>query len=375
MKHSYLYIFLLFNGSLFAQNNLLGQWYLYYIEVDGVQQYSIIPNNYNNDYTYKTINFNDNNTFDGFVCSNEYQGSYSVIDDSQVDIGNFAALAGSCLYPTESSLFLYPYFNVLTNGGGQPNNIFTYAISGSGDDEILVLTNPESNKAVYGRIRLPESRLPGVWYLHSITRNGIESTNDFNPNFSIDFKFYPGVFTGLSFDGNSICNGYFGDYYLNTQTSLRFGYFGRTLAQCNDIDADLYESSNFSFFDDYPNSYSILDFNISNSGDDEILVLTDEDGDFLTYGRQTLSVIDRDFNETSIRLIENPVFNSLQLKFVENLGNVFNYKIYSIDGKLIKSGNLNDSNDINVEDLNSGLYFLDIIDKSAYRQQLKFIKK
>jgi len=376
MKYFHLFILLLFNGGLFAQTDLLGEWHLYYIEINGVQQYSTIPNAESNYFTIKTITFDDDDSFQGQVCNNGYHGNYSIIDDSTVNITNVVALAGSCNYPTESNLFLHPYlWTVLSDASGVATDIFNYSISGIGDDETLTLTNSENNSAVYGRTQLPESRLPGIWYLHSITQDNIEVPNTFNPHFTIDFKFNTGTFGGLTYEGNAICNGYFGDYYLNTPTSIRFGYFGRTLAQCNDIEADLYESSNFSFFDDYPNSFSILDFIISNSGDEETLVLTDEDGDFLTYGRQTLSITDRDFNEASIRLIENPVFNSLQLQLSENLGNEFSYKIYSIDGKLIKGGNLNNSNEINVESLNSGFYFLDIINNSGFRHQLKFIKR
>ena len=371
MKHLYLSILLLFSSNLFAQDDLLGQWYLHYIEVDGVEQYSTIPNSYND--IFFEDNIDDDLNFYGAVCDNGYGGIYSVIDESSIEISDFAALTGFCNYGAESSLFLYPYFEVLTENS--IINTLSYSITGSGSDEVLTLTNSENNKAIYGRSPLPENSLPGIWYLHKIVKNGIEEINVFNPNFSLNLGSGAGVFGGINFNGNAICNDYFGEYYLNTLTSIRVGYFGITLVICDSIEAENYESVYYSFFNNYPDSnFSILDYEVSGTGDDQTLTLTDENGDYLLYGRQTLSVSENEINNLSIRLNENPVRSELKLSIEGHYDADLNAQVYSIDGKRILEQKIYSERSINVVQLNSGLYFLVVSSDGNFKQTLKFIK-
>ena len=142
------------------------------------------------------------------------------------------------------------------------------------------------------------------------------------------------------------------------------------------MEAENFETSYYTFFNDYPNAnFSLLDFEITGSGDDETMVLTDQDGDYLTYGRQTLSVDENILNDLSIRLKENPVKTILNLNVPQSLGNRFSYSIFTIEGKQIAKGKLSENYVINVEGLNSGMYFLAITSNHNYRQTLKFVKQ
>ncbi|MEZ4802708.1 MAG: T9SS type A sorting domain-containing protein [Gelidibacter sp.] len=377
MKYFYLAITLFFSLNSLGQNDLLGEWFLHYIEVDGVQQYSTIPNSSSNYYTIKTINFNDDGTFDGQVCYNGYTGSYSIVDETTLSITNLAALAGYCDYLSESQLFLSPYlWSVLSDASGTATDMFTYTISGSGDEETLTLTNSENDKAVYGRSPLPESRLPGSWYLHKIVKNGVEELNTFNPDFVLNITQTPGSFNGIDYQGDAVCNSYFGEYYLEGIDNIRIIGYGSTLAFCNNMEADIFESLYRSFLADNDSDMDILlNYDILGSGDDETLILTDQSGDYLVYGRQTLSVSENELTNLSIGLKENPVKNELSLNVDEKLGNQLNYTIYSIDGKLIKRNQILENHIINVENLNSGMYFLLVSNESNFSQTLKFIKQ
>lgn len=368
MKKFYLSFFFLFSFSLFAQNDLLlGQWNLHYIEVDGVQQYSTVPNSDN------IINFNEDYSISGAVCDNGYGGNYQVINESQISITDFSALAGSCNFAIESNLFLNPYLWIVLSNS-TIDDVFNYSISGSGNDETLVLTNSENNSAVYGRSPLPENKLPGTWYLHKIVKNDVEEINTFNPNFRINFTLTPDI-SGVYYEGEAICNNYFGSYNLDGVDAVVFEYFGFTLSFC-DTEGYPLEASYFSFFQQAQSEPQQLNYNVTGSGNDETLTLTNADnGDYVQFGRQTLSTTDTALNKSIIKLKENPVKEQLEI-VVENSGfNQMLYAIYSVDGKLIFNTGILENNIINLNNLNSGLYFIKIQTDDNQTQTLKFIKE
>lgn len=368
MKHLYVALALLFSLTSFSQNGLLGEWFLHYIEVDGVQQYSTIPNSLND------ISFNEDTTFNGTVCNNGYSGNYEILDSNTLNIPEVVVLGGYCNYLTESQLFLNPYLWTVLSDADGISDIFTYSISGANDEETLILTNSENNSAVYGRTALPENKLPGVWYLHSITKSGVEEINTFRPTFDMNFTLDPGSFSSIVYDGTAICNDYFGEYHLEGIDKIRLLGFGFTLSICNQNGASL-EESYFSFFSEAQTGTMLLTYAISGSDDNEFMTLNDQNGDFVTYGRQTLSVSENEHHQLSFRLKENPVKNELFLESNEALRTNLNYQIYSIDGKLVLRNKLLNTNSIDVNKLNSGLYFLVISSENNFKQTFKFAKQ
>ncbi len=368
MRYFYYLFFFCFSISSFSQNDLTGEWFLHYIEVDGVQVYSTVPNSFNN------IIFDVSNYY-GTVCDNGYGGDYSLIDDSTLQITNFVAFAGFCNYLNETLLFLHPYFSVLSNSPPE-SNIFNYSITDIGNNETLQLTNSQNNLAVYGRSPLPENRLPGFWFLHSITKDDVEEINTFIPTFSIQFTTNAGSFMSLDYDGSAVCNNYFGEYHLEGIDNIRVIGFNSTLVICNPTDANTYESSYRSFFEDFdPDTDALLNYVTFGYADDETLVLTAENGDFLTYGRQTLSIEENTIANLNIRLNENPVKSELMLDISEELGDGIHYQIYSVDGKKIAEGQLMENHLIDVNNLKSGLYFLQVASENYSSQIIKFVKR
>ena len=77
----------------------------------------------------------------------------------------------------------------------------------------------------------------------------------------------------------------------------------------------------------------------------------------------------------NISIRKNPVENQLRLDFNNSLlTNNIEYQIYSIEGKLIKSSDLK-HNTINVEYLNSGIYFIHFLSIGKRKSIIKFSKK
>lgn len=88
----------------------------------------------------------------------------------------------------------------------------------------------------------------------------------------------------------------------------------------------------------------------------------------------TAVLANNNFNKQLIKLYPNPSKSQLYIILPSEF-NYADYKINNIEGKLLKTGNLNDVNSsINVSELQSGIYFI-CISKDNYFQTLKFIKK
>ena len=88
----------------------------------------------------------------------------------------------------------------------------------------------------------------------------------------------------------------------------------------------------------------------------------------VTIGNQPcfLSVVE---NELSLNLFPNPANNLLNIT-----ASNFNYKIIDLSGKIIQSDS-NVSNQINIESLNVGIYFIEIKESNGIQSTLKFVKK
>lgn len=80
----------------------------------------------------------------------------------------------------------------------------------------------------------------------------------------------------------------------------------------------------------------------------------------------TLSVNDVDTSETHVRVYPNPAVNSIQLRSLKQQGN---YTILDLYGKKVLEGKVNINEAINVEQLNKGIYFIQL-----EKKVLKFIK-
>lgn len=93
------------------------------------------------------------------------------------------------------------------------------------------------------------------------------------------------------------------------------------------------------------------------------------------FEMQTLSVEDSGidkYKNIDFAVYPNPTTKYLNVDIQsENTGHETQFKIIDITGKLVLEGNLDDKNQINIESLNKGTYFIKL---SNYNETLKFVK-
>lgn len=363
-KYHFVFVFLLCLNS-FSQNELQGEWFLHYINIEGTQQYSTVPNSIN------TLIFDSETSFYGDVCSNSYNGNYIFNNDNTINITNFAALGGFCDYEDEEDLFLNPYmWNIL--GLYTENPIYTYELNGSGNSETLKLIHSNGNFAFYGKQELSlDSNLLGEWYLHTITAYGNPPITTSPDNYNLNFTINNSNTNLYDNEGGMKCNAYWASTTFPSPTILEIAFEGVTLASCEPSEEFLY----LHLLTDVNNTGSMLhSYNITGTSDNAILTLTNSNNNILVYGRQTLSNLTFT-KRTTIQITQNPVNDELKISTENDDFKDLSYSIHSIEGKLIIEKELLNQNKINVSYLETGIYFLIISNKNSQKQALKFIKK
>ncbi len=98
---------------------------------------------------------------------------------------------------------------------------------------------------------------------------------------------------------------------------------------------------------------------------------TERPGEHLAFSvsidDSTLSVNDVDSRETTVRVYPNPAVNSIQLTALKQLEN---YTILDVYGKKVLEGTVSGNEVINIEQLNKGIYFIQL-----KKKVLKILKK
>ena len=364
MKIYYFVFAFLFCINSFSQNELRGEWFLHYINIESTQQYSTVPNSTN------TLLFDSETTFYGNICANGYGGNYGFNNDNTISITNFNSLGGFCSYENEEDLFLNPYmWNFI--GLYTENPIYTYELNGSGISETLKLIHGNGNFAFYGRQELSQdSNLLGEWFLHTITANGNPPITTSPYNYNLNFTVNSTNNNIYDIDGGMQCNGYWASTTFPSSTILEIVFGGATLAFCEPSDEGLY----LSILTDVYNTGSMLHtYNISGADDNAILTLTNSNNNVLTYGRQILSNLTFT-KEFTIQITQNPVQDELKISTENDYFKNLSYSIYSIEGKVIIEKELLNQNKINVSYLETGIYFLKVTE-GVQQKTLKFIKK
>src|SRR5690606_9190070 len=121
---------------------------------------------------------------------------------------------------------------------------------------------------------------------------------------------------------------------------------------------------------------TLLQYEITGTGSDAILTITNlSNNNVAVYDRQTLSATHAAFNNSTIKLKENPIKDQLEIVVQNASFNQISYTIYAVDGKVISSGKTLENNTINLNNLNQGLYFIKMLTDDNQTQTLKFIKE
>ena len=217
--------------------------------------------------------------------------------------------------------------------------------------------------------------LIGTWYLHhlNIDNTQIDLPNN-QPPYYDDYNFLSLEFYDTDNTGNNIndfyafgpCDHVSGDYTFTGNTINLYNNV-QSLGGCLGAGGTVPSfASNFYTIWQNNLTYSILGNN------NETLVITNSLGDQVVYGRNSLSIYDFEaINELTI--YPNLVKNILNVDLT-NFHNEVTYTIHNSAGKAILNNlDLKDSS-INLDFLDSGLYFLKL-EAGNQRKHLKFIKQ
>jgi heat shock protein HslJ len=233
----------------------------------------------------------------------------------------------------------------------------------------LTLTDPSTgNVGVYGRNPSP-SILTQTWYLSRIEIPGnptIEIPSTESPSITLTNDINPVTFKTIAY-GEGECNAFMSDYEitLNNGDNIQLLDFSATLEDC---ESD-YELEYFSILSNLSTNFS--EFEITNNG--TVLSLTDLLGVRLVFNDEPLSISENELNTLKISLKNNPVTSHINV-LISQSERELKYQIYSIEGQLINNAILR-SDRINVEELNSGLYFIRFTNSKNQQQIIKFVKQ
>lgn len=146
-----------------------------------------------------------------------------------------------------------------------------------------------------------------------------------------------------------------------------------------DIECSLQESAEFEnyYFNDFfhwqgPHTFGYnIEIGTNNS---KVLTLTNEANDQAIYGNESLSISNKLAPQFSIH--PNPAKTELFLSSKSGVGKV-NVQIFNIEGKLLmtKDFNFEKQASLNVSNLSSGFYFLNLSDENGNVAVKKFIKE
>jgi heat shock protein HslJ len=358
-----------FKKANVLSGQLLGEWYLSYIEVNNVTHYNV----YNNESLFEmeiTEDANNENLFiisGGSVC-NSLGGEFTINQNDLIFNSLDFTLQDCAFTPGEIFEQIY-YYDFLNNASLINPAGFGFSITGINDNETLTLTDPSTgNVGVYGRNPSP-SILTQTWYLSRIEIPGnptIEIPSTESPSITLTNDINPVTFKTIAY-GEGECNAFMSDYEitLNNGDNIQLLDFSATLEDC---ESD-YELEYFSILSNLSTNFS--EFEITNNG--TVLSLTDLLGVRLVFNDEPLSISENELNTLKISLKNNPVTSHINV-LISQSERELKYQIYSIEGKLIKNAVLR-SDTINVEELNSGLYFIRFTNIKNQQQTIKFVKQ
>lgn len=181
------------------------------------------------------------------------------------------------------------------------------------------------------------------------------------------------VFTETDFNG-SLCNSYQSDYtYDEINLTLTVIELYQTFGSCagsggatEDYETGLF----YEILSTNNGNPTTLDYEITGTGTNETLKLTNANGNFAVYGRQLLSTNSFE-TDYKISMFPNPVKDILTINTKIDLNNCF---LFNINGRLINNYHIDKSHKIDVSNLNSGIYFIKFISDGKEIATGKIIK-
>jgi heat shock protein HslJ len=172
----------------------------------------------------------------------------------------------------------------------------------------------------------------------------------------------------FNYNGEGACNTFNGTYNFNIPNYLTATVFVATTNDCNIQLHNLFEDAYFGYIS---NEFW---YDITQDGGGNVLTLGNPLGGIAVFKSYPLSV--KDFNENVFTVYPNPAKNELFLSSTNTTENL-TLKIFNIGGKLLSTQNiaLQEQTSLDVSQLVSGIYFLNIEDERGNTATKKFIKE
>ncbi len=207
-----------------------------------------------------------------------------------------------------------------------------------------------------------------TWYLYSM------QATDMDPIYIVaeiepSINPYLIINENLEFDGEGACNSFMGLYeYISSYDEFGAIEFIETGADCGLQLHNSFENDYFAFIS------GGFWYTITQDGAGSILTLANAIFGYAIFKSYPLSV--SDFSKNKFQLHPNPAKNELFLNSKNPTGNL-KLKIFNIEGKLLSTQTvaIQDQTSIDVSNLSSGMYFLNIEDENGNKAIKRFLKE
>ncbi|SRX72317.1 T9SS type A sorting domain-containing protein [Aequorivita antarctica] len=206
-----------------------------------------------------------------------------------------------------------------------------------------------------------------TWYLYEVMSTDLGTFYDvslINPPISP----YLDISEDLTFNGEGACNTFSGTYELFPPNELGYMSFTATTNDCGIQQHNWFENEYFSFI------AGGFWFSITQDNGGKVLSMSSPLMGYAIFKSYPLST--SDFQKNKFHLYPNPATSELFLSSKNITGNL-TIKIFNVAGKLLSNQTLELENQtaIDVSNLTSGMYFLNIEDESGKMVVKKFIKE
>ena len=210
-----------------------------------------------------------------------------------------------------------------------------------------------------------------TWFLHALTISDIEYIPPYTEPIVEE--------TNFDEDPPLLSTGYcdfFGMDIIYDSTTNLFDVLSLTTfgPGCLLIENINFNEKYYNFFTNNGELNNPFLYEITASGGSISLLIINANGDSALYGDEKLS--NKDIDNRKFAIYPNPAKNELILTLKNTTGNL-KIKIFNIEGKLLSTQNtvLENQISIDVSQLSSGIYFLNIEDENGNTAMKKFIKQ
>ncbi len=206
------------------------------------------------------------------------------------------------------------------------------------------------------------------WFLNEIVINGETYLRTPNVDGSAHF-----LENDISV-GHPMCTGAAGGTITYTGTDI-FEIFDTVILLdfgCNP-DATTFMNKHYEFYGIDFIPHNPFEYLIEANGAEQKLTVTNVNGDYVIYGSQPILAVES-FNESAVFVYPNPAKDKLHLSTTNPTENL-KVKIFNIEGKLLSNLKLENQTVIDVSNLTSGMYFLNIEDENGNTTIKKFLKE